>query len=139
VSGRSGDFREDWRLMNCLNFVFRPEAFTSREEMDALYNWHVRRYYDSKGFRRRFGRRLWQHRRSLWHLAKNTPRLVQAARYFSANRAQLEAARRDFPLHPSQPQRLPPMLGPELRADAAEAMRPGPVAHSAGGTSVVGC
>lgn len=118
TSGRSGDFHEDWRLMNCLNFVFRPAGFASREEMDALYNWHVRRYYDSKGYRRRFARRLWSHRWSLWHVVKHTPRIIQAARYFSANKAQLEAAKRDFPLHPRQPQHLAPSLSPELRADA---------------------
>ncbi len=118
ISGRDGDFHEDWRLMNCLNFVFRPEGFASREEMDALYNWHVRRFYDSRGYRRRFARRLWSHRWSLWHIVKNSPRVLQAARYFSANQERLEAARRDFPLHPRQPQRLPPALSADLRATA---------------------
>jgi hypothetical protein len=94
--------------MNCLNFVFRPHGFASREEMDALYNWHVRRFYDSRGYRRRFARRLWEHRWSLWHLVRHSGRVLQAARFFSANQAQLEAARRDFPLHPRQPRNLRP-------------------------------
>jgi magnesium-protoporphyrin IX monomethyl ester (oxidative) cyclase len=119
-----GDFQEDWRLMNCLNFVYKPEGFESREQMDALYNWHVRRYYDSKGYRRRFARRLWQHRWSLWHVVKNLPTIVRAARYFSANRAQLERLGRDFPPHPRQPRGLAPMLSPELQADAIAAMSP---------------
>ena len=110
VTGRTGELREDWRLMNCLNFVFRPEGFASREEMDALYNWHVRRFYDSWNYRRRFARRFWEHRWSLWHLARNAGSTLQAARYFSAGRERLEAARQDFPLHPRQPcnLRLPP-------------------------------
>jgi magnesium-protoporphyrin IX monomethyl ester (oxidative) cyclase len=120
----AGDFREDWRLMNCLNFVYKPEGFESREQMDALYNWHVRRFYDSRGYRRRFSRRLWQHRWSLWHVVKNLPTIVQAARYFSANREQLERAARDFPLHPRQPVGLAPLLSPELQADAIAAVSP---------------
>jgi magnesium-protoporphyrin IX monomethyl ester (oxidative) cyclase len=112
AAGQSGELREDWRLMNCLNFVFRPNGFASRQEMDALYNWHVRRFYASRGYRRRFARRLWEHRWSLWHVLRNAPRALQAARYFSANKAQLEAARRDFPLHPRQPWNLRPLLAP---------------------------
>ncbi|WP_050976085.1 B12-binding domain-containing radical SAM protein [Azoarcus olearius] len=124
VSGKEGDFNEDWRLMNCLNFVFKPNGFESREQMDALYNWHVRRYYDSKAYRRRFSKRIWQHRWSLWHLLKNAPRVIQAARYFSANKAQIEAAARDFAPHPRQPRGLQPFLSPELQADALAAMSP---------------
>lgn len=124
ASGKTGDFQEDWRLMNCLNFVYKPEGFASREEMDELYNWHVRRYYDSKGYRRRFAKRLWEHRWSLWHVLRNLPRVVQAARYFSANKTELEAARQHFPLHPRQPVGLSPCLSPELQADAIAAMAP---------------
>jgi len=124
ADGTSGDLREDWRLMNCLNFVYRPEGFASREEMDALYNWHVRRFYDSKAYRRRFAGRLWEHRWSLWHLLKNLPRAVAAARYFSANRAALEAARREFPPHPRQPCGLHAQPAPALRKDAGVAIRP---------------
>lgn len=124
VSGEHGDFDEDWRLMNCLNFVYRPRGFASREEMDALYNWHVRRFYDSKRYRRRFARRLWDHRWSLQHIVKNIPRVVQAARYFSANKAELEAGKRSFPPHPRQPRNVTPLLSPELKADAIAAMSP---------------
>lgn len=124
VSGKEGDFNEDWRLMNCLNFVFQPHGFSSREEMDALYNAHVRRYYDSKGYRRRFARRLWQHRWSLWHLLKHLPETIGAARYFSANKEQLERAKREFHRHPRQPTGLQPFLSPELKADAIAAMSP---------------
>lgn len=35
--------------MNCLNFVFRPAGFASHEDMDALYNRQVRRFYGSLG------------------------------------------------------------------------------------------
>ena len=58
VAGGEGDFHEDWRLLNCLNSVFLPRGFESREQMDALYNAHIERFYGSKAYRRRFGRRV---------------------------------------------------------------------------------
>ncbi|HQO28833.1 MAG TPA: radical SAM protein [Accumulibacter sp.] len=124
VSGESGDFVEDWRLMNCLNFVYKPDGFSSREEMDALYNWHVKRYYDSPGYRRRFVRRLWQHRWSLWHVLKHLPQTIAAARYFSANKEQLERAKAEFVRSPRQPVGLQPFLSPELQADAIASLSP---------------
>jgi anaerobic magnesium-protoporphyrin IX monomethyl ester cyclase len=113
ASPLSGEFHEDWRLMNCLNFAYLPRGFASREEMDALYNEQVLRFYRSKPYRRRFVRRLWQHRWSLWHLVRNAPRVMQAKRYFSATREHFEHRREAFPLHPRQPQRLTPLLGHE--------------------------
>jgi anaerobic magnesium-protoporphyrin IX monomethyl ester cyclase len=124
ASNTTGDMIEDWRLMNCLNFVYKPEGFESREEMDALYNWHVKRFYDSKGYRRRFAKRLWQHRWSLWHILKHLPETIAAARYFSANKEELDRAKREFKLHPRQPIGLRPALSPELQADAIAAMSP---------------
>ena len=117
ASGVSGDFIEDWRLMNCLNFVFLPDGFSSREEMDALYNWHVQRFYDSKGYRRRFAKRLWAHRWSLWHVLKHLPETIAAARYFSANKAQLEKSKREFTRHPRQPIGMQPRLSADLQVD----------------------
>jgi len=104
LDGSSGDFIEDWRLMNCINSVYKPHGFESREEMDALYNWHVRRFYDSKAYRHRFAKRLWEHRWSLWHAAKHSIRIVQAARFYS--KTQPQAPGSAFPLHPRQPQNL---------------------------------
>jgi radical SAM superfamily enzyme YgiQ (UPF0313 family) len=123
-STESGEFIEDWRLMNCLNFVFLPKGFSSREEMDALYNWHVKRFYDSKGYRRRFAKRLWAHRWSLWHVIKHLPETIAAARYFSSNKEQLEKAKREFALHPRQPVGLKPFLSADLQVDNIVAMSP---------------
>ena len=109
TGGEAGEFDEDWRLMNCLNFVFRPSGFETRAQMDALYNWHVRRFYDSRGYRRRFAGRLWAHRWSLLHLARNLPRVVQAARYFSPGGG--NAPDGGLAPHPRQPRGLTPELG----------------------------
>lgn len=114
ISGQSGSFHEDWRLMNCLNFIFVPSGFSSHEEMDALYNDTVRSFYQSKNYRRRFVKRLWQHRWSIWHMLKNMPNVIRAARYFSANQQELEAIAKDFPLHPRQPLGLSPTFSPDM-------------------------
>jgi anaerobic magnesium-protoporphyrin IX monomethyl ester cyclase len=79
-----GSFEEDWRLMNALNFVFVPEGIQSRERLDELYNWHVKRFYTDKGWQKRFRSRLWQHRASLWHLLLNLPAMLAAKRQFEA-------------------------------------------------------
>lgn len=105
--GNSGEIIEDWRLMNCLNFVFLPKGFGSREEMDAIYNWHILRFYQSRAYRRRFVKRLWEHRWTLWHLLKNLPKVILANRYFKATQKTLRASHRAFPLHPRQPRGLP--------------------------------
>lgn len=80
---RQGALNEDWRLMNCLNFVFLPRGIPSREVLDELYNQHVKRFYSSRTWRRRFMRRLWQHRWSLWHLATHLPAFWSARQTFN--------------------------------------------------------
>ncbi len=129
VNGEGGQMIEDWRLLNCLNFAYLPEGFASREEMDALYNWHVKRFYDSKGYRRRFAKRFWQHRWSLWHVLKHLPETIAAARYFSANKAQIEQARQEFAWHPRQPRGLQPQLSTALQVDNLVSMSPVPLSR----------
>jgi anaerobic magnesium-protoporphyrin IX monomethyl ester cyclase len=68
-----GTLEEDWEQMNCLNFVFVPKSIGSKEQLDQLYNEHVKRFYTSKAWLRKFTKRIWQHRYSLWHIAKNLP------------------------------------------------------------------
>jgi anaerobic magnesium-protoporphyrin IX monomethyl ester cyclase len=77
-----GTFCEDWRLMNCLNFVFVPHSIESREKLDFLYNTHVKRFYSDPAWRRRFTGRLWQHRWSLFHLLRHLPSFAAAKRQF---------------------------------------------------------
>lgn len=114
VSGESGQLHEDWRLMNCMNFVFLPTGFQSREEMDEHYNAAIKGFYTSKGYQRRFARRLWQHRWSLVHLVKSLPTLIQAKRYYDSDRHGESVGLRNFPPHPRQPMNLPPVFSPGL-------------------------
>jgi anaerobic magnesium-protoporphyrin IX monomethyl ester cyclase len=77
-----GTFNEDWRLMNCLNFVFVPGGIASKERLDQLYNEHVKRFYSDKGWRERFRKRIWQHRRSLMYLLRHLPSFWSAKNQF---------------------------------------------------------
>jgi anaerobic magnesium-protoporphyrin IX monomethyl ester cyclase len=77
-----GDFEEDWAQMNCLNFVFVPKTIGSKDILDRMYNEHVKRFYTGREWRRKFRKRLWQHRHSLWHMLKNLPDFLAARAKF---------------------------------------------------------
>ena len=77
-----GQLKEDWRLMNCLNFVFLPKDIASWQRLDELYNRHVKRFYSDPGWRRRLMGRWWQHRHSFWRLARHLPGFLAAMKSF---------------------------------------------------------
>ena len=77
-----GTLKEDWRQMNALNFVFVPKAFESKEQLDQLYNTHVKRFYNSPGWRKKFKKRLWRHRHTLLHMLRHLPEFAAAKRHF---------------------------------------------------------
>jgi radical SAM superfamily enzyme YgiQ (UPF0313 family) len=77
-----GTFEEDWRLMNCLNFVFIPRGMESKEKLDHLYNEHVKRFYSDPAWRKRFRNRIWQHRKSLLYLLRHLPSFWSAKNQF---------------------------------------------------------
>ncbi|HUT76107.1 MAG TPA: radical SAM protein [Polyangia bacterium] len=81
-----GAFDEDWRRMNCLNFVFVPKDFESCDQLDRSYNRFVRSFYTDKKWRRKALSRTWQHRNTLWHMLVNARSFMAARRYFDSNR-----------------------------------------------------
>jgi anaerobic magnesium-protoporphyrin IX monomethyl ester cyclase len=81
-----GTLEEEWRQMNCLNFVFVPKTIDSKATLDRLYNQHVKRFYSDPAWRRRFTKRIWQHRRSMWHMVRHLPDFLYAMRTFEPER-----------------------------------------------------
>ncbi len=79
-----GQVQEDWRKMNCLNFVFLPKAIESWELLDQLYNAHVKRFYSDRQWRKRFRKRIWEHRHSLLRLIRDLPDFLSAMRTFES-------------------------------------------------------
>ena len=73
-----GTLDEDWRKMNCLNFVFVPKSIGSVDTLEQLYNQHVKRFYSNPAWRRRFRRRIWEHRRSLFYFLRHLPSFLSA-------------------------------------------------------------
>ena len=82
-----GTFDENWKLMNCLNFVFVPKTIESKEKLDFLYNTHVKRFYSDRTWRRTFARRIWQHRWSIYHLLRHLPSFMAAIQHFEPDKA----------------------------------------------------
>lgn len=82
-----GSLDEDWRKMNCLNFVFVPKQIGSKQILDELYNEHVKRFYSDPEWRRKFRRRLWEHRQSLWRMLRNLPDILSAMRSFKTGKS----------------------------------------------------
>jgi radical SAM superfamily enzyme YgiQ (UPF0313 family) len=80
-----GTFDEDWRRMNCLNFVFVPRDFGSRDELDRVYNRYVKSFYTNRDWRRRTMRRTWQHRHTLWHMLVNIRSFLAARKHFDSH------------------------------------------------------
>jgi len=81
-----GALDNDWRKMNCLNFVFVPKGVGSKEKLDQLYNEHVKRFYSDRAWRKKFNRRLWAHRRSLLYMLRHLPTFLAAKRNFEPDK-----------------------------------------------------
>ncbi|HBT97119.1 MAG TPA: B12-binding domain-containing radical SAM protein [Desulfobulbaceae bacterium] len=81
-----GELKEDWHLMNCLNFVFLPKDIASWQRLDELYNRHVKRFYSDPGWRRRLASRWWQYRHSFWRLIRHLPDFLAAMKSFASGR-----------------------------------------------------
>ncbi|MEW6672176.1 MAG: radical SAM protein [Thermodesulfobacteriota bacterium] len=80
-----GTFEEDWKKMNCINFVFVPKGIGSIAKLEQLYNTSVKRFYNSRQWRRKFMKRLWQHRKSIMYFAAHLPAFLAARRHFEPN------------------------------------------------------
>ena len=79
---QEGRFDPDWRKMNCLNFVFVPKEIDSKETLDQLYNTHVKRFYSDPAWRRKFRKRIWEHRRSIAYALRHLPTFLAAKKTF---------------------------------------------------------
>jgi anaerobic magnesium-protoporphyrin IX monomethyl ester cyclase len=54
----------------------------SKEQLDQLYNKHVKRFYTDHKWRKKFRKRIWEHRRSIWYFLRHLPSFLQAKRTF---------------------------------------------------------
>ncbi|MCJ7772368.1 MAG: B12-binding domain-containing radical SAM protein [Desulfobacterales bacterium] len=77
-----GTLDNDWKKMNCLNFVFVPNGIESKQRLDQLYNEHIKRFYSDKKWQKKFKQRIWEHRNSLLYMLAHFPSFLSAKRTF---------------------------------------------------------
>ncbi|MBI4847360.1 MAG: cobalamin B12-binding domain-containing protein [Nitrospirae bacterium] len=77
-----GTFKEDWELMNCLNFVFVPKGIESKERLEELYKQFIKRFYTSKNWIRKFGPLMFKSPHSTYRIIKNLPGFLKIRKDF---------------------------------------------------------
>lgn len=70
-----GEFNESWELMNCMNFVFVPHGMT-KEQLEALYNEFIRRFYHRTRIHLGYSRMLWRSPHSIWSFLRHLPEIL---------------------------------------------------------------
>ncbi|MFA4830104.1 MAG: radical SAM protein, partial [Thermodesulfovibrionales bacterium] len=78
-----GEFKEDWELMNCLNFVFVPHGIVSGERLDELYRQSVKKFYTSKNWLRKFGPLMFKSPHSTFRMLRNLPTFLRVKNEFA--------------------------------------------------------
>lgn len=72
-----GEFKEDWSLMNCLNFVFIPKGFT-KEELEKLYDSFFKRFYGRPKMLFKYFSMIWKSPESVYRFIKDFPSFLKA-------------------------------------------------------------
>jgi anaerobic magnesium-protoporphyrin IX monomethyl ester cyclase len=93
-----GEFNEDWRLMNCFNFVFVPRGLT-RERLEELYSEFIITFYHRYRVLWGYFTMLWRSPHSVLTLLRHIPYFAYFAlsMWFRASRAKRTAKRGTSP------------------------------------------
>lgn len=75
----SGQFTEDWNLMNCMNFVFIPHGMT-KAQLEGLYNEFIRRFYRRSRIHWGYTKMIWKSPHSVLEFLKNLPAILKFER-----------------------------------------------------------
>jgi radical SAM superfamily enzyme YgiQ (UPF0313 family) len=78
-----GTFEEEWELMNCMNFVFVPWGFPSRERLEERYGQFIRRFYTGKNWVRKFGPLMLKSPHSTGRMLRNLPTFLRIRKDFA--------------------------------------------------------
>lgn len=76
------EFENNPDKLNCMNFVYLPENMGSKEEMERLYSWMIKRFYKNPFWIIRIVLRTWEYRHSIIHFIKNIPMYLKAKKEF---------------------------------------------------------
>jgi anaerobic magnesium-protoporphyrin IX monomethyl ester cyclase len=72
-----GTFKEDWNLMNCLNFVFVPKGIESKDRLDELYKQFLKKFYTGRNWMRKFGPLMFKSPHSTLRMIKGMPTFLR--------------------------------------------------------------
>ncbi len=78
-----GEFKEDWELMNCMNFVFVPHGIASGERLDELYRQSLKKFYTNKNWLRKFGPLMFKSPHSTFRMLRNLPTFLRVKNEFA--------------------------------------------------------
>ena len=78
-----GEFKEDWELMNCMNFVFVPHGIASAERLDELYRQSLKKFYTNKNWLRKFGPLMFKSPHSTFRMLRNLPTFLRVKNEFA--------------------------------------------------------
>jgi radical SAM superfamily enzyme YgiQ (UPF0313 family) len=78
-----GMFEERWELMNCMNFVFVPRGFASKERLDEIYGDFIRSFYTGRNWLRKFPGLMLKSPDSVKRLLRNLPAFLKIRKEFS--------------------------------------------------------
>lgn len=78
-----GVFKEDWELMNCMNFVFVPKGISSKERLDELYNQFVKGFYMGRNWITKFGPLMFKSPDSTFRMIRKLPSFLKVIKDFS--------------------------------------------------------
>lgn len=70
-----GEFKENWPLMNCMNFVFIPHGMT-KEQLEDLYNEFIHRFYHRARIHWGYASMLWRSPRSILKFLRHLPEIL---------------------------------------------------------------
>ena len=63
--------RENWKNMDCVNFVFVPKETGSKEILEKYYREFIRRFYNRPSMKKVYRKMLFQSPHSYWRLVKH--------------------------------------------------------------------
>lgn len=75
-----GTFDDDWRKMDCLEFIFVPHAFENKEILERYYSRFIHDFYNRPFMRKVWRKMLIQSPHSYGRLIKNAFRFISHAR-----------------------------------------------------------
>lgn len=81
---KAGNIMDDWEKMNCMTFIYKPDAIESLERLEQLYNSFIADYYERPTILFKYFKMLWKSPHSWYSLLRRLPDFIAARKYFKS-------------------------------------------------------